>query len=397
MEAILMKTFPRVALIVLDSVGIGAMPDAQEYDDAGAHTLGHIAEYKHGLHMPNLMKMGLGNIEPLKGIDPVTQPIANYAKMKELSKGKDTTTGHWEFVGVYTDKPFKTYPNGFPKELIEAFEERTGRKVLGNKPASGTEIIKELGEEHMRTGNLIVYTSADSVFQIAAHEEVVPLEELYRYCSIARELTLDEKYSVTRVIARPFVGAPGQFTRTANRRDYSVKPPHPTVLNALKEAGRDVIGLGKISDIYAGEGITRSIHTKSNMDGVDQFLTILEETYDGLAFINLVDFDAKFGHRRDPEGYAQALEEFDARMPEILDRLRDDDLLIITADHGNDPTHHGTDHTREYTPLLVYSKSLQGGRSLGLRETFADIGATLAENFGVQPPSIGKSFLKELG
>ncbi|MFC7441039.1 phosphopentomutase [Laceyella putida] len=392
-----MKIFPRVALIVLDSVGIGAMPDAAEYDDAGAHTLGHIAEFKNGLHMPNLMKMGLGNIEPVRGIEAVKEPQAYYAKMTELSKGKDTTTGHWEFVGVYTDKPFKTYPEGFPKELIQAFEERTGRKVLGNKPASGTEIIKELGEEHMRTGDLIVYTSADSVFQIAAHEEVIPLEELYRYCEIARELTLDEKYSVVRVIARPFIGAPGQFTRTANRRDYSVKPPHPTVLNALKEAGRDVIAIGKISDIYAEEGITRSIHTKSNMDGVDQLLNVLNEPFAGLAFINLVDFDAKFGHRRDPAGYAAALEEFDARVPEILARLHEDDLLIITADHGNDPTHHGTDHTREYTPLLVYSKSLpQVGKSLGVRATFADIGATLAENFGVQPPHIGQSFLKEL-
>jgi phosphopentomutase len=249
----------------------------------------------------------------------------------------------------------------------------------------------------MRTGGLIVYTSADSVFQIAAHEEVVPLEELYRCCEIARELTLDERFSVVRVIARPFIGSPGQFTRTANRRDYSVKPPHSTVLNALKEAGRDVIAIGKISDIYAGEGVTRAIHTKSNMDGVDQLLNVMKEPFNGLAFVNLVDFDAKFGHRRDPAGYAQALEEFDARLPEVLDALGEEDLLIITADHGNDPTHHGTDHTREYTPLLVYSKSLpQVGKSLGVRGTFADIGATLAENFEVQLPTIGKSFLNEL-
>jgi phosphopentomutase len=392
-----MNRFKRVALIVLDSVGIGALPDAGEFNDEGAHTLGHIAEYGDGLRMPNMQSLGLGNIEALKGIEPVAEPGAWYGKMKEISRGKDTTTGHWEFMGIYTDKPFKTYPDGFPSELIQAFEERTGRKVIGNKPASGTEIIKELGEEHMKTGALIVYTSADSVFQIAAHEEVVPLEELYRICEIARELTLDEKYSVIRVIARPFVGQPGNFTRTANRRDYSVKPPEKTVLNHLKEAGKDVIAIGKISDIYAGEGITYSLKTKSNMDGVDQFLNIMKEDFHGLAFVNLVDFDAKYGHRRDPEGYQQALEEFDARVPEILASLQDDDLLIITADHGNDPTHHGTDHTREYTPLWVYGKRLaQPGQSLGVRECFADVGATIAENFDVIMPKIGKSFLKEL-
>jgi phosphopentomutase len=392
-----MKRFSRVALIVLDSVGIGALPDAAEFTDEGANTLGHIAEYKNGLHLPHLKELGLGNIAPIRGVEPVATPRAYYAKMAEISKGKDTTTGHWEFMGIYTDKPFKTYPNGFPEEFIRAFEERTGRKVIGNKPASGTEIIKELGEEHMKTGALIVYTSADSVFQIAAHEEVVPLEELYRICEIARELTLDEKYSVIRVIARPFVGEPGHFTRTANRRDYSVKPPSKTVLNFLKEAGKDVIAIGKISDIYAGEGISHAIHTKSNMDGVDQLLKTVAEDFDGLAFVNLVDFDAKYGHRRDPEGYAQALMEFDARVPEILSALREEDLLIITADHGNDPTHHGTDHTREYTPLLVYGKTLaKPGRSLGVRETFADVGATIAENFAVQAPPIGRSFLGEL-
>ncbi|MBH8596694.1 MULTISPECIES: phosphopentomutase [unclassified Thermoactinomyces] len=392
-----MNRFSRIALIVLDSVGIGALPDAAAFDDEGANTLGHIADYKKGLHLPNLAKMGLGNIAPIQGVNPVEKPAAYYAKMAEISKGKDTTTGHWEFMGIYTDKPFKTYPNGFPEELIKTFEERTGRKVLGNKPASGTEIIKELGEEHMKTGALIVYTSADSVFQIAAHEEVVPLDELYRICEIARELTLDDRYSVIRVIARPFVGEPGNFTRTANRRDYSVKPPAPTVLNYLKDAGKNVIAIGKISDIYAGEGVTEAIHTKSNMDGVDQLLRTLEKDFDGLAFVNLVDFDAKYGHRRDPEGYAAALEEFDGRLPEILAALREDDLLIITADHGNDPTHHGTDHTREYTPLLVYGKKLADvGKSLGVRETFADVGATIAHNFAVQAPPIGRSFLNEL-
>ncbi|MBA4495700.1 phosphopentomutase [Paenactinomyces guangxiensis] len=392
-----MERFPRVTLIVLDSVGIGALPDAEEYDDSGAHTLGHIAEHQQGLYLPNLASLGLGNIEPVEGVQPVASPSAYYGKMSEMSKGKDTTTGHWEFMGIYTQKPFKTYPNGFPEELIRVFEEKTGRKVIGNKPASGTEIIAELGDEHMKTGNLIVYTSADSVFQIAAHEEIVPLDELYRICEIARELTMDEKYSVIRVIARPFVGGPGNFTRTANRRDYSVKPPAKTVLNYLAEAGLDVIGLGKISDIYAGVGITRSIHTKNNADGVDQLLKVLSEPFRGLAFANLVDFDAKYGHRRDPVGYAQALEEFDARIPDILKALQDRDLLIITADHGNDPTHHGTDHTREYTPLLVFGKKLsKEGKSLGLRKTFADIGATIAENFQVQAPPIGRSFLHEL-
>lgn len=392
-----MSQFRRVVLIVLDSVGIGALPDAKEYQDEGVHTLGNIARSQNGLSLPYLQRLGLGNIEPIHGVDPVSQPQAYYGKMNEMSKGKDTTTGHWEFMGIYTDKPFKTYPNGFPEELIAAFEKRTGRKVLGNKPASGTEIIEELGEEHLKTGSLIVYTSADSVFQIAAHEEVIPLDEQYRICEIARELTLDERYSVVRVIARPFIGEPGRFTRTANRRDYSVEPPQKTVLNFLQESGKDVIGIGKISDIYAGEGITHSIKTKSNMDGVDQLLQVMKSPFDGLAFINLVDFDAKFGHRRDPVGYKQALEEFDERLPEILDSLQEEDLLIITADHGNDPTHHGTDHTREYTPLLVYGKKMnQPGRSLGIRKTFADVGATIAENFGVQLPPIGQSFLNEL-
>jgi phosphopentomutase len=386
-----------VFLIVLDSVGIGALPDAAEYNDEGAHTLGHIAEYRRGLKLPELERMGLGNIEPVLGVSEVEHPLAHHGRMWEISKGKDTTTGHWELMGIYTSVPFRTYPNGFPAELIAEFEKRTGRKAIGNKPASGTAIIEELGEEHMKTGALIVYTSADSVFQIAAHEEIVPLDELYRCCEIARELTLDEKYSVVRVIARPFVGEPGKFVRTANRRDFSVKPPEKTVLNFLSEAGYDVIGIGKISDIYAGEGITRSIHTKSNMDGVDQILNVMQEEFHGLAFANLVDFDAKYGHRRDPEGYANALEEFDARVPEILSHLRENDLLIITADHGNDPTHHGTDHTREAVPLLVYSKSFaQTGKNLGIRKTFADVGATIADNFGVKLPRIGSSFLREL-
>ncbi|GGE10808.1 phosphopentomutase [Marinithermofilum abyssi] len=391
-----MKHFDRIALIVLDSVGIGALPDAEKFGDSGVHTMGHIAETR-GLKMPHLAELGLSNIEPIPGIAPAAQPKAHYGKMAEVSAGKDTTTGHWEIMGIHTSVPFKTYPDGFPKELIQAFEERVGRKVLGNKPASGTAIIDELGEEHMKTGDLIVYTSADSVFQIAAHEEVVPLDELYRICEIARELTLDEKYAVVRVIARPFVGEPGHFTRTPNRRDYSVKPPEPTVMNRLADAGLDSIAIGKISDIYAGEGITQSIKTKDNMDGVDQLLKVLAQPYRGLAFVNLVDFDSKYGHRRDPEGYGQALEEFDQRLPEIMNAIQANDLLIITADHGNDPTYKGTDHTREYVPLFVWSPSLaQAGTSLGVRKTFSDVGATIADNFNIEGTGRGTSFLSEL-
>lgn len=391
-----MKPFNRIALIVLDSVGIGALPDAASFGDVGVHTLGHIAETR-GLSLPNLKNMGLSNIEPISGIDPVVKPLAHYGKMAEVSAGKDTTTGHWELMGVHTSTPFKTYPQGFPAELIQAFEKRIQRGVLGNKTASGTAIIEELGEEHMKTGSIIVYTSADSVFQIAAHEEVISLEELYSICEVARELTLDDRFAVVRVIARPFTGKPGQFQRTANRRDYSVKPPQPTVLNRLQDAGLDAIGIGKISDIYAEEGITRSIQTTSNMDGVDQLLQVLNESYHGLAFINLVDFDSKYGHRRDPEGYGQALEDFDRRLPEIMDRIREQDLLIITADHGNDPTYKGTDHTREYVPLFVWSPALSDqGVSLGVRSTFSDVGATVADNFGLQAPQHGTSFLPEL-
>jgi phosphopentomutase len=392
-----MKHFPRVILIILDSVGIGALPDAEQYGDVGVHTLGHIATSQQGLSLPHLAALGLGNIAAIPGVAPAKSPQAYFGKMKEISKGKDTTTGHWEMMGIYTEKAFKTYPNGFPAALIQRLEERTGRRVIGNKPASGTEIIADLGKEQIETGSLIVYTSADSVLQIAAHEEVIPVDELYRMCEIARELTLDEQFAVVRVIARPFVGEPGHFIRTANRRDYSVKPPQKMVLHHLVEAGRDVIALGKISDIYAGEGITTSIHTKSNMDGVDQLLHVLQQPFTGLAFINLVDFDAQFGHRRDPVGYAQALQAFDQRLPEILAALQATDCLLITADHGNDPTYHGTDHTREYTPLLVFSKSFtQAGKPLGIRKTFADVGATLADIFQVAAPPIGESFYPAL-
>lgn len=389
-------TYKRVFLIVMDSVGIGEAPDAEKYNDKGADTLGHIAEHLGGLHLPNLAKLGLGNIREIKGVQKAEPPLGFYTKMKEASAGKDTMTGHWEIMGLKIDTPFKVFPNGFSAELIEELEKRTGRKVIGNKPASGTAIIEELGKEHMETGAIIVYTSADSVLQIAAHEEVVPLEELYRICQIARELTLNENYMVGRVIARPFVGTPGNFERTANRHDYALKPFGRTVMNELKDSGFDCIAIGKISDIYDGEGITEAIRTISNMDGMDKILQTCDQDFTGLSFLNLVDFDAKYGHRRDPEGYGKALEEFDARLPEMFENLKEDDLLIITADHGNDPTHHGTDHTREYVPLLVYNKTFRNGKELPLRETFADVGATVANNFSVKMPKHGISFLHEL-
>ncbi len=391
-----MGNFKRVHVIVMDSVGIGEAPDAGSFGDKGSHTLGHIAEEMNGLHMPEMQKLGLGNIEPLKGIDPVESPIAYYGKMQEASVGKDTMTGHWEIMGLNIDKPFKVYPNGFPQELIAALEEKTGRKVIGNKPASGTEILDELGEEHMKTGAIIVYTSADPVLQIAAHEEVIPLDELYRICEIARELTLTEEFLVGRIIARPFVGQPGAFVRTSNRHDYALKPFGRTAMNELKDAGYDVIALGKIHDIYNGEGITASERTKDNMDGMDKFIATLEKEFTGLSFLNLVDFDALYGHRRDALGYGKALEEYDARLKEVFPKLTDDDLLIITADHGNDPTMPGTDHTREYVPLLVYSTRFKEPKQLPLRMTFADIGATVVDNFGVEKTAFGESFLSLL-
>ncbi|WP_068782625.1 phosphopentomutase [Paenibacillus sp. GM2] len=392
-----MKSFKRIHLIVMDSVGIGEAPDAAQFDDVGADTFGHIAEQCGGLNMPNMAKLGLSNIRQIPGVKAADKPMAYYCKMQETSRGKDTMTGHWEIMGLYIDTPFRVFPDGFPDELIQRIEEKTGRKVIGNKPASGTEIIKELGEEHVKTGALIVYTSADSVLQIAAHEEVVPLKELYEICEFCREITRDDPYMLGRIIARPFVGEPGNFTRTANRHDYALKPFGRTTMNELKDQGYDVISLGKISDIYDGEGITKAIRTKSNMDGMDKFIATLDESFTGLSFINLVDFDALFGHRRDPQGYGQALEEYDARLPEVFAKLGEDDLLLITADHGNDPTYKGTDHTREYVPLLAYSpRFTNGGRELPLRRTFADIGATVADNFGVTLPKYGESFLADL-
>ncbi|MBP1969666.1 phosphopentomutase [Virgibacillus natechei] len=391
-----MTKFKRVFLVVMDSVGIGEAPDAEKFNDKNADTLGHIAEHMNGLHMPNMAGLGLSNIKQFKGIPKATSPKAHFTKMEEASNGKDTMTGHWEIMGLNIEKPFRTFPNGFPVELITELEEKTGRKIIGNKPASGTAILEELGKEHMDTGALIVYTSADSVLQIAAHEEIVSIEEQYRICKIARELTLDEKYMVGRVIARPFVGEHGNFQRTPNRHDYALKPFGRTVMNELKDADYDVIALGKIDDIYDGEGVTEAIRTADNADGMTKLVESMNQDFTGISFLNLVDFDAKFGHRRDPQGYGEALEAYDARLPEVLDQIKEDDLLIITADHGNDPIHHGTDHTREYVPLIVHHSSITDGKELPIRKTFADIGATIADNFGVTMPAFGKSFLSEM-
>lgn len=384
----------RVTILVMDSVGIGALPDAEKFGDLGANTLGNISKVMGGIKLPNLVQLGLGNIDEIEGVDGIPNPIGSFGRSMEISNGKDTTTGHWEIAGLYIEKPFKTYPNGFPKEIISKFEELTGRKALGNKPASGTEIIEELGQEHMKTGNPIVYTSADSVFQIAAHEEVIPLDELYKMCSIAREILKGED-QVARVIARPFIGELGNFTRTPNRRDYSLDPFEKTVLDFASDAGYDVMAVGKIEDIFNGKGITKEVHTKDNMDGVDKTIEYLKTNTKGIIFTNLVDFDAKFGHRRNPKGYKEALEEFDLRVPEILNNLKDRDMLIIIADHGNDPTYKGTDHTREYVPVLVYGKNVKGGVNLGTRETFADVAATIADILDLEKPKIGTSF-KEL-
>ncbi len=393
---IMNKPFKKIHVVVLDSVGIGEAPDAANFGDVGSHTLGHIAEKMNGLTMPHMESFGLANIEPLQGIQATDKPKAFYGKMQEASVGKDTMTGHWEIMGLNIDKPFKVYPEGFPAELIAELEKRTGRKVLCNQPASGTQVIEDFGKEHMETGAIIVYTSADPVLQIAAHEEIIPLEELYKICEIARELTLQPEYLVGRVIARPFIGTPGNFSRTSNRHDYALKPFGRTTMNVLQDAGLDVIAIGKISDIFNGEGVTDAVRTKNNTDGMDKFAEVVRRDFQGISFLNLVDFDANFGHRRDPIGYGNALQEFDARLPEITEAMTEDDLLIITADHGNDPTFPGTDHTREYVPLIVYSPRFNGGSELALRETFADIAATVAENFKVEAPKFGKSFLNDL-
>ncbi|WP_258831382.1 phosphopentomutase [Peribacillus frigoritolerans] len=390
------SAFKRIFVIVMDSVGIGEAPDADLFGDKGADTLGHIAEKMNGLNMPTLAKLGLGNIREIKGIKKAQQPLAYYTKMKEASTGKDTMTGHWEIMGLNISTPFRVFPDGFPELLVNELEAKMGRGIIGNVPASGTEIIERLGEEHMKTGALIVYTSADSVLQIAAHEDIVPIDELYKICEIAREVTMADEFKVGRVIARPFTGEPGNFKRTPNRHDYALKPFDRTVMDELKDSGYDVLAIGKISDIFDGEGVTESLRTVSNMDGMDKLIQTVEQDFKGLSFLNLVDFDALYGHRRDPEGYGKALEEFDARMPEVLDKLKEDDLLIITADHGNDPVHEGTDHTREYVPLLVYSKRFTEGAELPIRDTFADIGATVAANFDVKMPAFGKNILGDL-
>jgi phosphopentomutase len=392
--------FKRIFVIVLDSVGIGAMPDASDYGDAGANTLVHIAEYKGGLTLPVLASMGLGWIESITGIPKVSRPIAAFGKMAELSKGKDTTSGHWELAGCPLFSPFPVYPNGFPPEIIEKFTAYTGLQVLGNKAASGTEIIVELGEEHLRTGQPIVYTSADSVFQIAAHEEIIPLNRLYEICKITREKVCIGNHAVGRIIARPFVGKPGSFMRTPNRHDYSLKPPAPIILDRLKQAKLSVTGIGKIADIFANQGLTQSFPTKSNQQGMEILADLAQTSVEaGLIMVNLVEFDSLYGHRNDVSGYAQALEEFDKNLATLLTKLKDDDLLIITADHGCDPTIAGTDHTREYVPLLAYHPNLAAADQtidLGIRTTFADLGATIADNFTLPALPYGQSFLKEI-
>jgi len=386
----------RIIVIVLDSVGIGEAPDAAAFGDVGCHTLGNIAHAVGGLHLPNMEALGLGNIAIMEGVRPQREPQAAYGKMAEVSAGKDTSTGHWELMGIHLHQAFPVYPDGFPPEVMNRYEAETGRGWLGNYPASGTVIIDELGEEHMRTGKTIVYTSADSVFQIAAHEEIIPIDELYRICRTAREI-LRGPHEVSRVIARPFVGQPGNFERTANRHDFSVLPPEPTVLDILKEAGQMVYAVGKIEDIFAGQGITAAVHTRHNMDGVDKTIAAMRQYREkGLIFTNLVDFDAKFGHRNNPAGYANALVEFDQRLPEILAALADDDLLVITADHGNDPTTPGTDHSREYVPVLISGAAVRAGVNIGVRATFADLAATIAETLGVAPPLQGVSFKSKI-
>lgn len=382
----------KVLLIVLDSVGVGELPDASLYGDAGCNTLGHIIKTVSDIKIPNLMELGLKKVLPICVAARSDKVLGAYGKMAELSKGKDTTTGHWEIAGIITKEPMPTFPEGFPPELITEFEKRIERKILGNKVASGTEIIEELGEEHMRTGYPIVYTSADSVLQIAAHEEIIPLSELYDMCKKAREM-LTGSWAVGRVIARPFTGSPGNFKRTANRHDYSLVPPERTVLDALKDNGYEVIGVGKISDIFAARGLTQSLPTVSNRDGVDKTKEAWRYLHKGLVFVNLVEFDSAYGHRNDPEGYAKALEEFDRLLPELLELIGEEDLLIITADHGNDPTTASTDHSREYVPLLVYKKNIKAGIDLGTRKTFADIAATLSDIFCLDFSSVGDSFL----
>ena len=392
--------FKRVFVIVLDSLGIGPMADSARFDDAGADTLGHISETVEHLDIPNLQRLGLANLKPLKQVKPAEHPEGYFMAMNEASNGKDTMTGHWEMMGIRTDKPFITFTeHGFPKELIDELEKRCGRKIIGNKAASGTEILEELGEQEVNEGKLIVYTSADSVLQICGNEETMGLETLYHYCEIARELTMRDEWRVGRVIARPYVGKKrGEFKRTSNRHDYALKPTGPTALNALKDAGYDVISVGKINDIFVGEGITESNHSDSSVHGMQQTIDSAKRDFKGLCFTNLVDFDALWGHRRNPVGYGEEIEKFDKKLGELLPLLREDDLLILTADHGNDPTYKGTDHTREQVPFIAYSPSDTESGKLDTSDTFAVIGATIADNFGVRMPegTIGTSILDQI-
>lgn len=395
-----MKNYDRIFVIVLDSLGIGAMPDSAKFGDIGVDTFGHILEKMGSLEIPNLRKLGMLNLHPAGKMAGVENPKGRYTHLGEASNGKDTMTGHWEMMGLEVTKPFKTFTEtGFPPELIKELEERTGHKVIGNKSASGTEILDELAEEEIATGHMIVYTSADSVLQICGNEETFGLDELYRCCEIARELTMKDEWRVGRVIARPYVGKKkGEFRRTSNRHDYALKPTGRTALNALKDAGFDVIGVGKINDIFCGEGITETHHSDSSVHGMKQTLEICKEDFHGLCFVNLVDFDALWGHRRNPEGYGHEIEKFDKGLGALMGELREDDLLILTADHGNDPTYTGTDHTREYVPFIAYSKKMKETGAIENQDTFGVIGATIAENFGVEMPegTTGKSILKDL-
>ncbi|WP_271811417.1 phosphopentomutase [Clostridium beijerinckii] len=395
-----MKKYNRIFTIVIDSLGIGEMSDSKEYGDVNVDTLGHISESVNEFKIPNLQKLGLANLHPIKHVEAVEKPLAHFMKMREASVGKDTMTGHWEMMGLKIETPFQTFTDtGFPQELLDELEKRTGHKIVGNKSASGTEILDELGEHQIKTGDMIVYTSADSVLQICGHEETFGLDELYRCCEIARELTLKDEWKVGRVIARPYLGMKkGEFKRTSNRHDYALKPYGATALNALKDSGFASISVGKINDIFDGEGITESNKSKSSVHGMEQTLEIMDKEFKGSCFVNLVDFDALWGHRRNPVGYAEELEKFDVNLGKVLDKLKEDDLLIITADHGNDPTYKGTDHTREHVPFLAYSPSMTESGLMETSDSFAAIGATIAENFGVKMPenTIGESVLSKL-
>jgi phosphopentomutase len=385
----------RAILIVLDSVGIGEMPDAHLYGDVGSHTLGNIAKAVKGMDIPNLESLGLANIEPILGVNPQGTPLGAFGKSAELSIGKDTVTGHWEMAGVILEKPLKTFPDGFSDEIMDLFEKKIGRKTLGNEVASGTEIIERLGDEHVKTGYPIIYTSADSVFQIAAHEDVIPVKELYRYCEIAREMLVGD-WQVGRVIARPFTGESGHYARTSNRKDYSLDPFNKTILDYVKEDGQNVMCVGKIEDVFNKIGVTHAVHTKNNLEGVEETLNYMKQDLPGLIWSNLVDFDSKFGHRNDYKGYYNAIREFDEKLPAIMENLKDDDILIITADHGCDPTTASTDHSREYIPILVYGKHIKPGSTLGVRKTFSDIGKTVLDYLEIENELYGESFLKDI-